>query len=180
MSPHARLARLSLEHYLRFHRPLAQVPPEIAEALQGQQAGAFVSIHTREGDLRGCIGTLSPCQPTLAREILDNAVRAGTQDYRYHPVLLEELPGLVIQVDVLSEAEAIRGAEGLDPRRYGLIVSNAEGRRGVLLPDLEGVDSVQEQLRIACRKAGIDPGKERYKLQRFTVLRYSEQEPTKE
>ncbi|WP_005032266.1 AmmeMemoRadiSam system protein A [Holophaga foetida] len=174
MSPHVRLARLSLEHYLRYHRPLTQVPPDIAEALKGQRAGAFVSIHTREGDLRGCIGTLSPCRENLVEEILCNAISAGTQDYRFVPVSLPEMEDLAIKVDVLSEPEDIRSAEELDPRRYGVIVYNTEGRRGVLLPDLEGVDSVDDQIRIACRKAGIDPRGERYKLQRFTVERFRE------
>jgi len=174
MSPHARLARLSLEHYLRHHRPLSPVPPEIAAALEGRCAGAFVSIHTREGELRGCIGTLSPCQPSLAEEILHNAISAGTRDYRFTPVYLGELAELEFKVDVLSEAEPIRSPRELDPRRYGVIVSDAEGRRGVLLPDLEGVDSIEEQISIACRKAGIDPRGGRYRLQRFTVERFRE------
>jgi len=174
MSPHARLARLSLEHYLRFHRPLTQVPPEIAEALKGRQAGAFVSIHSVDGDLRGCIGTLNPCKPSLVEEILANAILAGTQDYRFPPVTLEEMGYLELKVDVLSQAEDIRSPEELDPRRFGVIVTTAEGRRGVLLPDLEGVDSVDDQIRIACRKAGIDPRRDRYRLQRFTVERFGE------
>lgn len=174
MSPHVRLARISLEYYLRHHRPLNHVPPDIAEALKGQQAAAFVSIHTKEGDLRGCIGTLSPCHSSLAEEILENAISAGTRDYRFPSITLAELPDLEIKVDVLSEAENIRSPEELDPRRYGVIVSNAEGRRGVLLPDLEGVDTVEEQIRIACRKAGIEPKGGRYRLQRFTVERFRE------
>lgn len=174
MSPHARLARLSLEHYLRYHRPLSQVPPDIAEALEGQQAGAFVSIHTRDGELRGCIGTLSPCQPSLAEEILHNAISAGTRDYRFPPIHLDELADLEFKVDVLSEAEPIQSPRELDPRTYGVIVTNAEGRRGVLLPDLEGVDTAEDQIHIACRKAGIDPKGGRYRLQRFTVARFRE------
>lgn len=174
MSPHVRLARLSLEHYLRHQQLLSRVPPEIATALKGQQAGAFVSLHTRNGELRGCIGTLSPCHPSLVEEILENAISAGTRDYRFRPVTLEELVGLEIKVDVLSKAESIHSSQDLDPRRYGVIVTNAEGRRGVLLPDLEGVDTAEEQIRIACRKAGIDPRSGNYYLQRFTVERFTE------
>jgi len=173
MDPYTRLARLSLEHFLRFKRPLPQVPPDIAEALGGQRAAAFVSLHSRTGDLRGCIGTLAPCCPTLGEEILENAISAGTRDYRFSPVTLGELANLEIKVDVLSEAEAIPSPEGLDPRRYGVIVSDEEGHRGVLLPDLEGVDTVEEQIRIACRKAGINP-KGKFNLQRFTVERHRE------
>jgi AmmeMemoRadiSam system protein A len=132
-------------------------------------AGCFVSIHKSDGALRGCIGTLSPVTGNLASEILQNAVSSATRDPRFPPIEPEELDELVITVDVLGEAEATT-TEELDPKRYGVIVQHG-WKKGVLLPDLEGVDTVDEQLRIALMKAGISKG-ESYRIYRFTVKRY--------
>ncbi|WP_054696263.1 AmmeMemoRadiSam system protein A [Syntrophomonas palmitatica] len=161
-----RWARMTLENYIK----TGQVPavPYEVENLRKSQAGVFVSLK-KNGQLRGCIGTIMPAYGDLAEEISHNAVAAGTQDPRFSPVQIAELPELVYSVDILGEPEPT-SREELDPHRYGVIVS-AGRRRGLLLPDLEGVDTVEEQIYIALHKAGIDPS-EKYKLERFEVKRY--------
>lgn len=134
------------------------------------RSGCFVSIHTRaSGDLRGCIGTIEPVQESLAEEVIHNAIAAATQDPRFSPIKENELRGLEISVDVLFPPEPATFDE-LDPKRYGVVVSQGY-KRGLLLPDLEGVDSVQEQVRIACMKAGINPASS-FALERFEVVRH--------
>lgn len=167
-SPAARLARQSLEHYLRTGRYLA-VPADLPAELM-QRAAAFVSIH-RAGALRGCIGTIVPTKPTVAEEIIHNAVAAGLDDPRFEPVTLHELPDLSFKVDVLSPLEQIYSTDQLDPKIYGVLVRKGH-RSGVLLPDLPGIDSVDQQLYIAKQKAGIDPFDQEIELYRFTVTRY--------
>ncbi|BBB91412.1 MAG TPA: AmmeMemoRadiSam system protein A [Methylomusa anaerophila] len=161
------LAKASLKYYLENKR-LMQPPQAIAPVLAGQ-AGAFVSFK-KDGELRGCIGTFAPTQPTIAEEIIRNAVSAGTEDPRFWPIELDELPELDVSVDILSEPEPVTSFDLLDPKKYGVIVR--KGRQsGLLLPDLEGVDTVQDQVSIARRKAGIRPD-EQIELYRFTVTRY--------
>jgi AmmeMemoRadiSam system protein A len=142
-----------------------------ADAVPLGRAGVFVSIHGPDGELRGCIGTITPSCPSLAEEIVQNARWACSRDHRFGPVRKSELPGLKIKVDVLSAPEDVESADGLDPAKYGAIVSASGGRRGLLLPALEGVDTVEQQLRICRQKGGIGPG-EPVTLQRFTVERH--------
>ena len=163
-----RLAKDSLEKYIRT-RTLLKRPDNLPEWMTVQRAGTFVSLH-KHGDLRGCIGTISPWSDCVADEIIALAVEAGTRDPRFYPVTAEELPELEYNVDVLSEAEPAE-RDQLDAKRYGVIVTLGS-RRGLLLPDLEGVDTPEEQISIALRKAGIRPN-EPYKLERFTVERHT-------
>ncbi len=165
---YVRLARYSLETYIKTGERAA-LPRDIPEELLKTRAGAFVSLKL-DGRLRGCIGTTEPTKKHIAAEILQNAVSAGTEDPRFDPVTEEELPALTYSVDVLGEAEPIESEEELDVKRYGVIVS-AGFKRGLLLPDLAGVDTVREQVDIARRKAGIREG-EPVKLQRFEVVRH--------
>ena len=144
-----------------------EVPGEMME----KQAGAFVSIH-ENGELRGCIGTFLPCYSCIAEEIARNAREASLHDPRFSAITEDELPALEISVDILSEPEPVSSIEELDAKKYGVIVTDG-ARRGLLLPDLEGVDSVREQLYIAKRKAGNAPDKE-VSVMRFTVERHSE------
>lgn len=137
--------------------------------LRDKRAGAFVSIH-KNGELRGCIGTIMATRKSLADEIVANAVAASTQDPRFPMVTEEELPFLEINVDVLSEPEKVVNIADLDAKKYGVIVSTPR-KMGVLLPDLEGVDSVEMQLNIAKRKAGIEPD-ETFDIMRFSVERH--------
>ena len=124
----------------------------------------------KDGNLRGCIGTIYPVCPTLAQEIINNAVSSGTRDPRFNPVKPSELDELVYSVDVLGETEDINSPSELDVKRYGVIVSKGY-RKGLLLPNLDGVDTVEEQISIAKQKAGISPD-ESVKLQRFEVVRH--------
>jgi AmmeMemoRadiSam system protein A len=132
----------------------------------------FVSLHLPDGSLRGCIGTTEPHRGSIEEEIIGNAISAATADPRFYPLEREELAGLDISVDVLGLPEEVRSAEELDPRKYGVIVRTIDGRRALLLPDLEGVDTVDQQLRITCRKGSIDPVSDQYRLFRFQVERH--------
>ena len=135
-----------------------------------ERAGVFVSLH-KEGRLRGCIGTIGPTRGCVAEEIIENAISASTKDPRFSPVRRDELDALEISVDVLTAPEKIRSRDELDVRRYGVIVSKGR-KRGLLLPDLDGVDSVDEQVSIALRKAGLSEREKDVELERFEVLRH--------
>jgi len=165
--PLVRLAREAVETFVRHSRVIK--PTDLSEEMQ-ERAGAFVSIKKR-GELRGCIGTLEPTQANLAQEVVRNAIDSATRDPRFLEVTPEELDELSYSVDVLSPAEPVAGPEELDPKRYGLIVRLGP-RRGLLLPDLEGVSTVEEQISIAKDKACIPP-EESPELFRFTVRRYT-------
>lgn len=166
-SVYVQLARASLEHFLKT-RQVLPVPDPVPAGME-RQAGAFVSLK-KYGQLRGCIGTIQPVRQNVAEEIIYNAVSAGVEDPRFLPVQLEELRELTISVDVLASPEPIDSEEELDPKRYGVIVSG-RGRVGLLLPNLEGIDTVAEQVGIARQKAGLRPD-EPVRLARFEVVRY--------
>lgn len=165
---YVRLARLSLETYVQAHS-YAKLPDGLPRELTETQAGAFVSLK-KDGQLRGCIGTILPTKASLAEEILHNAISAGTQDPRFSPVTADELPRLVYDVDVLTTPERIADKSQLDVKRYGVIVESGQ-RRGLLLPDLAGVDSVDQQIDIARRKGNIGRN-ENVTLYRFEVKRH--------
>lgn len=166
---YVKLARKSLESYI-LKKETIEVPEGLPSEMYKKRAGAFVSIH-KQGSLRGCIGTILPTEDNVAAEIIQNAISASSFDPRFDPITADELKYLEINVDVLGEPEDIASPSQLDVKRYGVIVSSG-GRRGLLLPDLEGVDTVEEQIDIARRKGGIRPG-ERIKLQRFEVVRHT-------
>lgn len=166
-SAHAALARKAVEEYVSSRR--VADASEAPEELTGGRAGAFVCLKI-DGDLRGCIGTIEPVTDNLAKEIVRNAISSATQDPRFMPVGPGELSRLTYSVDVLGEPEAIDDIGELDPGVYGVIVTSG-GRSGLLLPDLEGVDTAEDQVRIASMKAGIRPG-EPVALQRFKVTRH--------
>ena len=163
-----RVAKYALEEYLQ-QRSVIPVPEWVSEELTARRAGCFVSIHTRDGSLRGCIGTIYPTEENVALEIINNAISASTRDPRFSPVSLGELPCLDISVDILGLPEETTVAE-LNPKKFGVIVTLGN-RKGVLLPDLEGVETLQQQLRIALRKAGIRESED-YRIFRFAVERY--------
>jgi len=167
-SPHVKLAMAAIEAYVREGRVI-DVPPDTPEELRNTRAGVFVSLK-RDGQLRGCIGTIEPVQQNLAAEIIANAISAAVRDPRFLPVEEWELGDLTCSVDVLMPAEPVKGLDELDPKRYGVIVESGL-RRGLLLPDLEGVDTVEEQVDIARRKASIGRN-EPIKLYRFEVIRH--------
>lgn len=194
------LARETIEEYIRNGKVL-QVPDGLPEEMYTRQAGVFVSIKKKrgkhknsietlnqadlagisgraqqmqeteeEGELRGCIGTIQAVQRSIAEEIIQNAISASTRDPRFFPIRSEELDRLSISVDVLGELEEVDSLRQLDAKRYGVVVTKGR-RRGLLLPNLEGVDTVEDQVAIAKRKAGIGET-ERVQLQRFEVIRH--------
>ena len=166
---YVQLARASVEHYILHHRKM-EMPGNLPAELTARRAGAFVSIH-EHGKLRGCIGTISPVRECLAQEIIDNAVSAAARDPRFDPIRAEELKWLEISVDVLGDPEPVSSPDQLDVKRYGVIVTKGR-KRGLLLPDLDGVDTVEEQISIAKSKAGIADWDKRVELQRFEVVRH--------
>lgn len=166
------LARRAVEAYTLEERVLP-VAGLFLPSVLNEAAACFVCLKTVERQLRGCVGTIRPAEKSLAEEIIVNAVSAATRDTRFRPVTAEELPLLRYTVDVLEEPEAAR-LEDLDPAEFGVIVEdNTARRRGLLLPALEGVETAQEQVRIAARKAGLAPGEPR-RLYRFRVRRFRE------
>jgi AmmeMemoRadiSam system protein A len=166
--PLVQLARRTIDVWVREGR---RIEPSGALASEmSEQAGTFVSLH-RHGQLRGCIGTIEPMRDNVAQEIIGNAIAAATRDPRFPPLGPDELADLEVKVDVLTPPELITGPEELDPRRYGVVVQSG-WRRGLLLPDLEGVDTVERQVDIARQKAGIGLH-EPVQLYRFEVKRYA-------
>ena len=166
MHPLVQLAKEAVEKYILekdIPRP-RKLTPEMQE-----RAGVFVSIHKR-GQLRGCIGTIEPTKINVAEEIIFNAISSATRDYRFPPVTPEELPELTYKVDILSKPEPVASKADLDPKKYGVIVEHGP-KRGLLLPDLEGVNTIDQQIEICCAKAGILPN-EPIKLYRFQVRRF--------
>ena len=167
MHPLVKLAKDTVEQYILEGN--APRPPDDAANEMTEKAGVFVSIK-KEGKLRGCIGTFQPVTENVAFEIIQNAKSAATQDPRFPPVNSSELEHLEYSVDVLTEPEQVTTKKDLDPKKYGVIVKSGD-RKGLLLPDLEGVDTIDEQVSIATMKAGIYLGED-IELYRFEVKRY--------
>lgn len=165
---YCRLARLSLESYIKENRVI-DISNDLSSELLNKKAGVFVSLK-KFGELRGCIGTIEATKSSIAKEIIDNAIEASTRDPRFNQVLESELKDLVYSVDVLGPISKIKNKDELDVKRYGVIVKNGY-KQGLLLPNLEGVDTIDEQISIAKRKAGI--GKyDNVELFRFEVIRH--------
>jgi AmmeMemoRadiSam system protein A len=165
--PLTKLAKETVESYVR-KKELPQpkgLSPEMEE-----QAGVFVCIK-KHGSLRGCIGTFEPTKSNVAQETMANAISSATRDPRFPPVATAELSDLTYSVDVLTKPVPVKSKDELDPRKYGVIVESG-GRRGLLLPDLEGVDTVEQQIDICRQKAGIYSD-EPVKLYKFEVKRYN-------
>jgi len=165
--PLVQLARKTIETFIKTDK-IIDPPKELTEEMKGK-AGVFVSLHKR-GELRGCIGTFAPTTENVAKEIIRNAIESSTRDPRFPPVTEEELAELEISVDVLSEPEPARSIAELDAKNYGVIVK-AGWQRGLLLPDIPGVNTPEEQIAICRRKGGIGEN-EPVELFRFKVRRY--------
>lgn len=171
--PYVKLARATVERHLQGETPIyGGVEIDRDENLWSPHRACFVSIKTLSGDLRGCIGTITPFHPTLDLEIIANAVSSATHDPRFLSMTADELDNVSFSVDVLSEPEQVADISDLDPAKWGVIVSRGMSR-GVLLPDLEGVRTAEYQLAIAMQKAGITR-MDGMKIERFTVDRYKE------
>lgn len=173
MSAYVKLAKETVKTYLKTGEIL-EIPSNLPKKMLRERAGIFVSIHQKTGELRGCIGTFLPTMPSVAQEIIRNALSAAFDDPRFPPVTENELKNLVFKVDILSQPKKLDAKRcPLDPKKYGLIVSTFDGRRGLLLPDIPGVETAEQQIEICRQKAGIEP-EEKIELQTFTVERHKE------
>jgi len=171
MHEYSQLAYDSIKHYLERGKTMDE-PEKLSPELKENRAGVFVSIHGKVNhSLRGCIGTFMPTQKDIASEIIENAISAATKDPRFMPLTVDELEDIEVNVDVLSEPKDCK-VEDLDPKKFGVIVKTEDGRKGLLLPDLEGIDTVEKQLEIACSKAGIDYENDEFSVMKFSVERY--------
>jgi AmmeMemoRadiSam system protein A len=168
MHPYAELAKKTVEEYVKSGKTLTITEP-IPENME-RKAGVFVSIK-KKGKLRGCIGTFIPTTENIYKEIIRNAIAAATEDPRFPPIEQRELNDLEYSVDILSPPESVKSLDELDPKKYGVIVIKG-WQKGLLLPDIEGVNTVEEQLRIAKLKAGIDPFDSDVEIYKFKVERY--------
>ncbi|ABR30864.1 hypothetical protein SU69_05135 [Thermosipho melanesiensis] len=166
--PYVQWAINVIENYV-LHSIVIEPHNNLPKELFEKRAGCFVTLHTKAGKLRGCIGTFQPTQENLALEIRNNAIAAAMQDPRFPPVSKEELENIVVSVDILSDIEKVDSINELDPKKFGIIVQKGF-RRGLLLPDIEGVETVEEQIKIAKLKAGIFDNN--FEIFKFTVQRY--------
>jgi len=163
------LAKKTVETFIK-KGEIISPPEDLPKEFLEKKAGTFVTIE-KNGNLRGCIGTYLPTRENIAQEIIQNAIAAATEDYRFGPIQEKELSSLSYRVYILSEPELVRDIKELDPQKYGIIVKT-EIKTGLLLPDLEGVDTIEQQLSITCQKGGIDPLGEKIFIYRFTVEKY--------
>jgi len=190
MKPLVSLAKLAVENYIK-ERKILSIPENVPEGFSKRKAGTFVTI-TKNKELRGCIGTYLPTKENIAKEIIHNAIAAATEDYRFGPVQKTELPYLSYAVYILSKPELVQNIKELNPKKYGIIVKttpilspkrtdmvfngHSVAKSALLLPDLEGIDTIEKQIFIACQKGGIDPKKEKIIIYRFTVKKYQQNE----
>ena len=172
MTPLANLAKQAVETYITTKK-IIKPPKYFPSKKKKKRAGVFVTIEEKDQELRGCIGTYLPVRENIAEETIYNAIAAATEDYRFMPIQKSELPSLVYTVSILGQPEQIRDIADLNPKKYGVIVSTPDHcKTGLLLPDLEGVDTVEKQIMIVCQKAGINLSQEKIVLYRFTTEKY--------
>lgn len=178
MNDHLKLAHNAIKTYLESGKTI-NMPEGLPDEFYNIKAGVFVTIYEKiangQKELRGCIGTYLPQRKNIAEEIIYNAISAATEDYRFNSLTPEDLANIIIEVSVLDKPERLSDLKMLDAAKYGVIVSAADGRRGLLLPAIEGVNNPKEQIAIACQKGGIDPAYDKLILHRFTVKKYAEQ-----
>ncbi|MBU3934848.1 AmmeMemoRadiSam system protein A [Patescibacteria group bacterium] len=186
MNAYILLAKSAVENYIKENKtinPAKDLPKDLLE----KKAGVFVTIK-KSGQLRGCIGTYLPAKENIAKEIIANAIAAAAKDYRFPPIQKNDLLFLSYEVYILSKPKPVKNIKDLDPKKYGLIIksqpsvfsqkaktaldSRLYSKTGLLLPDLEGIDTTEQQISIACQKGGIDPVKENILIYRFSAKRY--------
>lgn len=170
MDEYIELAKKAAEEYIK-NKKIIPAPEDLPQEFYSLRAGVFVTIHKGK-ELRGCIGTFLPVKENIAREIVSNAVAACSKDYRFSPITSEELPELSYEVSILSEPCPVSDIKKHDPKKYGIIVKCADGRCGLLLPDLDGVDTTEQQISISCQKGRIEPQSNNYELYEFTVEKH--------
>jgi hypothetical protein len=154
-SPYTNIAYYTLRHHFLEDPDKPFLFPDVPENLYHIRRGCFVSLHTTDDALRGCIGTIEPQEKNLAEEIRQNSLSAAFRDHRFAPLTADEFFEINISVDVLTKPESISSTDALDPQIYGVIVSDGRSRRGVLLPGITGIDSREKQIRIVKQKAGL-------------------------
>ena len=188
MNPYILLAKSAVENYVR-DKKIIEPPENLPEEFLIKKSGAFVTIE-KDGELRGCIGTYLPTKENIAEEIIHNTIAAATEDYRFGPIQEEELPFLSYTVYILNEPELVKDIIDLNPKKYGIIVKTTPiafinktdvmfngltpPKSGLLLPDLEGVNTVEQQIAIACQKGRINPQTEKIIIYKFTAEKYSQ------
>ncbi|MCD6500734.1 AmmeMemoRadiSam system protein A [bacterium] len=172
MNPFIELAKKAVENYIK-KGEIIDVPDNLPREILEKKSGTFVTIK-KSGQLRGCIGTYLPTRENIAEEIIRNAIAAATQDYRFDAVQKEELPYLSYTVYILDKPEQIKDISELDPKKYGILIKTLDfpPKSALLLPDLEGLDTVEKQLFAACQKAGINPEKEKIVIYKFSAKKY--------
>ena len=173
MNEYIKLAKNTIEEYIRTGKKI-EVSKDLPEEFYSVKKGVFVTIYEKRSEkkLRGCIGTFMPTKENVAQEIIDNAISAAIHDYRFNQISEGELDNLVYEVSLLNPPEQINSVKDLSAKKYGVIVKSSDGKTGLLLPDIEGVNTPEKQISIACQKAGIDLGTEKIELFRFTVNKY--------
>lgn len=168
------LSKEAVRIYLKEKRVIP-VPENLPLEFLKRRAGVFVTIE-EQGDLRGCIGTYLPTRENIAQETISNAIAAALEDYRFNPVELKDLANLSFGVSVLSKPEPVENIKELDPKKYGIIIKTTDGsyqKSALLLPDIDGVETTDQQISIVCRKGGIDPKKEKTIISRFVIEKYT-------
>ena len=176
MNPLVNLAKQAVENYVKEGK-IIEVSGDFPKEFLIKRAGVFVSINTKykilntKYSLRGCVGTYLPTRKNIVEEIIHNAIAAATEDFRFGPIQKDELPELSYAVYILSEPELVRDIKSLDPRKYGIIVK-AKQKAGLLLPNLEGIDTIEKQISLAHQKVGIDAVREEFIIYRFTVEKF--------
>ncbi len=185
MKPYILLAKQAVENYVK-EKKIISPPEDLPEEFLNKKAGTFITIE-KNGQLRGCIGTYLATKENIAQEIIHNAIAAAIEDYRFGPLQKEELPELSYTVYILEKPELVKNIKELNPKKYGIIVKTAPitypdtdvvfnghfpYKSGLLLPDLEGIDTIEKQISITCQKGGIDPKKEKIMIYKFSVEKY--------
>lgn len=170
MNPYINLAKMAVESYLKTGK-IPPLPSRLPKKILTTRAGVFVSIYKGQ-ELRGCIGTYLPTQPNIAEEIISNAIAAATRDWRFTPITCDELPKLSYSVYILEEPRQIRSINELDPKKYGILIKSETGKTGLLLPDLDGIDTVEKQLSAVCHKCGINLSKEKVIICKFRAKKH--------
>ncbi|MFC1721943.1 AmmeMemoRadiSam system protein A [Patescibacteria group bacterium] len=174
MNPYTNLAKTAIKSYLK-HGEKIDASNDLPKEMIDKKSGVFVTLESGlQRQLRGCIGTYLPTKDSIAEEIITNAVAAATEDYRFPPVTTTELPDLHFGVSILHEPKQIKTMKDLDVKKYGVIVKSADGRSGLLLPEIDSVDTPEKQVAIAAQKAGIDLDKDQISLFRFSVDKHSD------
>jgi AmmeMemoRadiSam system protein A len=173
MNSYCQLAKKAVESYIKESR-IIEPPHDLPKEFFERRSGIFVTLK-ENNQLRGCIGTFLPTRENIAKEIILCAISAATEDYRFGPVQKEELPYLSYTIYILSEPKPVRDIKDLDPKKFGIIVKTQDEpfKAGILLPDLEGVNTTEQQIEICCQKGGINSASEKIEIYCFTTQKYT-------